>query len=400
MFKLAEEKKIPDINIGLVGHVDHGKTTLTEALTGKWADTHSEEKKRGITIRLGYADANFYKCKKCDIYCNTPKCPKCFGNAEYLRTVSFVDLPGHETLMATVLSGASLMDAAILLISANEKCPQPQTMEHLICLEAVGIKNVVIVQNKIDLVSKEDAKKNYEQIKEFIKGTSIENAPIVPISAQKRINVDKLIEILQGLPESQKDEKSENLLIYTARSFDVNKPGIKIKNMKGGILGGTVLRGTLKKGDEIEIRPEINGKTITTKVIGIQQSGYDLEEGTPGGLVGIMTNLDPSICRSDGLSGYVLGKNLPPTWKQIKVDLNLIKRKMDVETNIKTNDSIMITSGVSKTVGVVKSERDSDIGKTVEFDLRIPICAEKGSIVTASKLINGRWYLVGYGKII
>src|SRR6185295_13743945 len=103
------EKLLPEVNIGLVGHVDHGKTSLTQALTGKWTDTHSEELKRGITIRLGYADVIFYFCEACKLYSNTSKCKKCFSDAAPKRAVSFIDAPGHETLMATVLSGASLM---------------------------------------------------------------------------------------------------------------------------------------------------------------------------------------------------------------------------------------------------------------------------------------------------
>ena len=123
-----------EINIGMVGHVDHGKTTLTQALTGKWTDQHSEELKRGISIKLGYADAEFYRVTDKDnvTYTSEPNL-KNFKNTknEHLRTVSFVDAPGHETLMAVMLSGAAIMDAAILIIAANEKCPQPQTREHL-----------------------------------------------------------------------------------------------------------------------------------------------------------------------------------------------------------------------------------------------------------------------------
>ena len=107
--------KQPEVNIGLVGHVDHGKTTLTKTLSGVWTDRHSEEVKRGISIRLGYADCAFYKCKACpepDGYGTTDMCPSCGGKAELQRVVSFVDAPGHETLMATVLSGAALMDGA------------------------------------------------------------------------------------------------------------------------------------------------------------------------------------------------------------------------------------------------------------------------------------------------
>src|SRR3989338_7865733 len=163
----------PAINIGMVGHVDHGKTTLLERLSGKWTDTHSEELKRGITIRLGYADIIFRKCEKCEgdkKYTAKEECPACGSKTAAVRKVSFVDAPGHESLMATMLAGATIMDGALLLVAANEECPQPQTREHLMALEILGIKSLVIVQNKIDLVDEEKALKNYEQIKNFVKG--------------------------------------------------------------------------------------------------------------------------------------------------------------------------------------------------------------------------------------
>ncbi|MCR4369354.1 MAG: GTP-binding protein, partial [archaeon] len=159
-----------EINIGLIGHVDHGKTSLVKALTGKWADTHSEELKQGISIRLGYADATFYKCDKQnepECYNATGKCDGT-GKAIELRRVSFVDAPGHETLMATMLSGAALMNGAILVVAANEKCPQPRTAEHLMALGVSGVKNVVVAQNKIDLVDMQRAKQSHEEIQKFL----------------------------------------------------------------------------------------------------------------------------------------------------------------------------------------------------------------------------------------
>ena len=199
----------PEINIGMIGHVDHGKTTLTQRLTGKWTDEHSEELKRGISIKLGYADTAFYKCPNCkepQCYCNNNKCPSCDSPAELLRVVSFVDAPGHETLMAIMLSGAAIMDGAVLVIAANEHCPQPQTREHLTALDISGIKNIVIVQNKIDLVSEKNAIKNYEQILKFTKGTCAEGAPIVPISAHQDINIDVLIKAMHDhIPTPERD---------------------------------------------------------------------------------------------------------------------------------------------------------------------------------------------------
>ena len=248
-------KELEGVNIGLFGHVDHGKTTIVEALTGKWADVHSEEMKRGITIRLGYADITVYKCPKCkkpNCYSTSSKCPTCFGDTEPQRIISFVDAPGHNALMATVLSGAALIDGALLIISANEECPQPQTAEHLMALNIVGIKNIIIVQNKIDLVTEEEVLENYKQIKEFVKGTVAENAPIIPISAIQRVNIDALIEAIEeNIPTPKRDLKAEPKM-FVARSFDVNKPGTPIDKIVGGVVGGSLVKGEFKVGDKIE----------------------------------------------------------------------------------------------------------------------------------------------------
>jgi len=220
--------------------VDHGKSTLLLKLSGRWTDTHSEEIKRGITIKLGYADATLYHCPEHGATGKQPCCAK----ATPTRTVSFIDAPGHETLMATMLSGAAIMDGALLLITANEECPQPQTKEHLMALEIIGVKNIIIIQNKIDLVSKEDALKNYKQIKEFLKGTFAENAPVIPVSAQQEINLDKILEQLVAFEIPKRDADS-NPIFVVARSFDINKPGTDIKNLHGGVLGGILKKGKL-----------------------------------------------------------------------------------------------------------------------------------------------------------
>lgn len=400
---------VPEVNIGLVGHVDHGKTTLTSALSGKWTDTHSEEKRRGITIRLGYADMTVYKCKKCKgtaCWCSTKKCPKCFSDAEPVRTVSFVDAPGHETLMTTVLSGASLMDGAVLVISAHEDCPQPQTREHLSALNIVGIENVIIVQNKIDLVTEEDARKNYKQIKEFLKGTVAEDAPIIPVSAKHNINIDALIETIQkNIKTPKRDEKKPPKMLL-ARSFDVNKPSTPVKKLMGGVLGGSLLEGTLKVGDEVEIRPgiKIDDKytPLKTKVTGLQKSMVDMKKLTPGGLAGVLTELDPAIVKSDRIAGNILGypDKLPPVLDEIKIKENLLKRvvgtKKELEIEpVKVNDVLMLTVGVVRTVGTVKKVK----GGVITLNLKIPICANKKDRVAISKQIKGRWRLIGWGEL-
>ena len=150
---MAKKRQLPgqpEVNIGMVGHVDHGKTTLTQALSGTWTDTHSEERKRGISIKLGYADTAFYRTKKGDSYAMGKRPDGKDDDAkELLRAVSFVDAPGHETLMAVMISGSSIMDGALLLVAANEQCPQPQTREHLMALEIAGIENIVVFRTRL-----------------------------------------------------------------------------------------------------------------------------------------------------------------------------------------------------------------------------------------------------------
>lgn len=401
---------IPHLNLGMIGHVDHGKTTLTEALSGTWTDRHSEELRRGVSIRLGYADTVFRKCKECDYYTVENECPKCSGETEALRKISFVDAPGHETLMATMLSGAAIMDGAVLVIAADEPCPQPQTKEHLKGLEIIGVENVVVVQNKIDLVSREEVKKNYRQIKDFLKGTIAENSPIIPISAVHGANIDKVIEAVKDeIPIPERD-LSKPPRMHVARSFDVNKPGTKPRDLVGGIVGGTLSWGKWKVGDEIEICPgvqvERKGRSfwepLRSEVVSLQEGNEKVEEALPGGLVGVGTKFDPSYTKSDNLVGSVAGKpgTLPEPVNEMEIEANLLDRVvgMDEEKKVeplRTNESLMLNVGTATSVGTVTSARDSE----AEIKLKLPVCLGGGNRVAISRRISGRWRLIGYGLI-
>lgn len=399
----------PSVNIGLIGHVDHGKTTLTERFSGVWTDTHSEELKRGITIRLGYADAVFYKCKKCG-YTMKAKCPKCGEEAEAARKVSFIDAPGHESLMATMIAGSAIMDGAILLIAANEDCPQPQTMEHLKTLEITGVENVVIVQNKIDLVSQEQALANYEQIKKFVKGTAYEKAPIIPISAKLNVNIDVLIENIEKIIKTPKRDDKKDPLMLVARSFDINKPGCDPNDLVGGILGGAIKQGMLKEGDEIEIKPgrkveernQLEWRPLVTKIREMKTGGQRVDVLRPGGSVALMTGLDPTLVKSDSLSGSVVGLKgkLPPVFKTLTMELHLLERvvgskEKTVVEPIKDKEILMLNVNSAATVGVVSAVSK----KEVACALKLPVCAQVGSRVTISRRIGNRFRLIGYGII-
>lgn len=403
----------PEVNIGLVGHVDHGKTTLVSRLSGKWTDEHSEEIKRGITIRLGYANAIFYKCPKCkdDCYVTSATCPKCQSVCKPLRKVSFIDAPGHETLMATMLSGAAIMDGALLLIAANEECPQPQTKEHLMALNIIGIKNIVIIQNKIDLVSEEDAIKNYEQIKEFVKGTIAENAPIIPMSAQHNVNMSVVIQAIEDVIKTPKRNLDKDPLMFVARSFDVNRPGTKIPKLNGGVLGGALKQGKFKVDDEIEIKPglrkEKEGKLvyepITTKIIGLNTGNESVENVTPGGSVGILTMLDPSIVKSDSLVGNAVGLKgkVPDVWYEFNLEPHLLERVVGVKDEllvdpIKEREILMLNVNSSATIGIVGKISKGKFHAV----LKIPVCCNKNDRVTISRKLGDRWRLIGWGKIL
>jgi translation initiation factor 2 subunit 3 len=401
--------KQPEVNIGLVGHVDHGKTTLTQALTGEWTDRHSEEKKRGISIKLGYADSAFYRCPGVE----PPECftvdPKCANGdaAKFVRAVSFVDAPGHETLMETMLSGAAIMDGALLIVAANEHVPQPQTREHLYALDIIGVRKVVVAQNKIDLVTSEAAEENYGEIVEFLKSSPIAGAPIVPISANHRVNIDALIEAIETtIPTPERDPKKSPLM-YVARSFDINRPGTRPKDLRGGVLGGSLLQGRLKLGEEIEIRPGpsegANGhaESLTTTVTSIVSGGQEWDELRPGGLAAVGTSLDPSLAKGDGLTGRLIGTagTLPPVSQKIRIKATLLDRVMGAQREIKvekirTSEILAVTVGTTIAAGKVTSAR----GDEIELSLNRSVTVFPGSRVAISRKITA-WRLIGYGIV-
>ncbi|WP_266078873.1 translation initiation factor IF-2 subunit gamma [Haladaptatus caseinilyticus] len=401
----------PEVNIGLVGHVDHGKTTLVQALSGEWTDQHSEEMKRGISIRLGYADATFRQCPGVDApecYTVDETCPD-GSDSEPIRTVSFVDAPGHETLMATMLSGASLMDGAVLVVSATETVPQAQTEEHLMALDIIGIENIVIAQNKIDLVDRDRVERNYEQIQEFVEGTVAEDAPVVPISAQQEVNIDLLMQAIEEeIPTPERDPEDDPQM-YVARSFDINRPGTTWDKLTGGVLGGSLVQGKLTDGDELELRPgrEIDegGQThwepIETDVRSLQAGGEMVDEVTPGGLLGVGTGLDPSYTKGDALAGQVAGTpgSLPPTWEQFTMKIDLLDRLVGLDDEeideISTGEPLMLTVGTATTVGSVTSARDGEC----EVALKRPVCAPEGAKIAINRRIGARWRLIGIGTL-
>jgi len=394
---------LPTINVGIVGHIDHGKTTLLSKLSGKWTDTHSQELKRGITIKLGYSDS-IIKIDKDGKYISKKDI-----EGKPVRYLTFVDAPGHEMLMATMLSGAAIMDAAILVVAANEGI-KPQTMEHLVALQAKKIKHVIIVQNKIDLVTKEQALESYKKIKEFVKGTIAENSPIIPVSAQQEINLDKVLETLCKIEVPERNTKDKPLFLI-ARSFDINRPGTTLKELHGGVLGGALKQGILKIGDEIEIKPGYTYKkqnqfyyqTVKTKIVSMHKGEHAITEATPGGSLAIETELDTSLTKADALSGCIASTtgNLAEITSTINVKYTLFQEVFGTGAHEKVgtliaSEPLMLSVNTSTTVGTVKKIK----GNEVELNLKIPIVPIKGETIGIARNINSHWRLIGFGDIL
>jgi translation initiation factor 2 subunit 3 len=349
------------INIGTIGHVAHGKSTVVKSISGVQPLRFKQEFERNITIKLGYANAKIYKC-------DNPACPrpgnyKSFGSGTEARPycdrdgcgsrmtiqrhVSFVDCPGHDILMATMLNGAAVMDAALLLIAGNEGCPQPQTSEHLAAIEIMKLQNILILQNKIDLVKERDAALQYDEIQNFIRGTIADGAPIIPISAQSKYNIDAVCEyICTKIPVPLRDFTSSPELIVI-RSFDVNKPGCDVDNLQGGVAGGSILRGVLRLEQEIEIRPgqikklddgSFSCEPIRSRVVTLNTESNELQFAVPGGLIGVGLKVDPTLTRADRLVGHVIGVpgQLPQIFAEIEINFYLLRKLLGVKEEKKT----------------------------------------------------------------
>lgn len=404
----------PEVNVGTLGHVDNGKSTIVQAITGIWPARHSEELKRGITIRIGYADAAIYRCPQCEEpfnYTSKEVCPRCGSKTEFVRALSFIDCPGHHSLMVTMLSGAALFDGALFVVDARHSFPQPQDREHLQAAFIMGVENLIFVQNKIDLVSKERALENYEEIKEYVKGTIVEDSPIIPVSGQHSVGIESLLWAVEKFIPTPKRDLSKPFQMPILRSFDVNPPGTPGNKIVGGVIGGSIIQGVVRVGDEIEIAPGVPERgepgakysSLITEVVNIKAGGRDVEEAKSGGLTGIETKLDPALTKSDGMTGNMAGApgTLPPTRYEVSLDYELFEfvvgaREKDKVAPISVNEPLVLNIYSAVTSGVV-TKRTSD---RVEIKLTRPVVAVEGDKAAISRKIGVAWRLIGYGKIV
>ena len=412
---------------------------------------------RNITIKLGYANAKIYKAaplppkeeskeeegkeegttadnnviipgttypmytSRGSSHADTFTDPKTNVTYHLRRHISFVDCPGHDILMATMLNGAAVMDGALLLVAGNETCPQPQTSEHLAAVEIMRLKNIIILQNKVDLVKMDAALAQQEQIRKFVVGTVADSAPILPISAVLKYNVDLVCEYLvHKIPVPVRDFTSVPRLIVI-RSFDVNKPGQDVSNLQGGVAGGSILQGVLRVDDEIEVRPGIvtkkenaegGGTTVVcspifSRISSLYAESNDLQYAVPGGLIGVGTRIDPTLTRADRLVGQVLGLRgkLPEVFAEIEISYYLLRRLLGVKTSdggkqakvqkLSKGEILMVNIGSTGTGGKVEGAK-SDLAK---ISLTQPVCTQEGEKIALSRRVDKHWRLIGWGEI-
>jgi len=414
-FDLNEiQKSQPILNIGTLGHVSHGKSTIVKQTSGKRPQQFSDEQVRNITIQLGYANVKIFSCTQCDIYETSPgetstkHCGICKSEMSLRLHFSYIDSPGHQAYMSTMLNGTAVMDAAIIVIGANEKIPQPQTAEHLIAAELMGITSGIVVLNKLDLVKKDDALRAHTSAKEIIKGTHLENSAFVPLCANYGFNLDILAREICKLPIPQRNLEAHPKMIVI-RSFDVSKSGAPAKEVKGGVAGGSLLQGTLHVGQEIEIRPGLifqkqnqTGDTvfvfkpIKTTVTSLFSEKTQLKLAIPGGLIGVGTKLDPALTKQNRLVGQIVGLNLPDVYDEIKLKYFAIPA-FQSDKPFQKGDKILLNVHSCEITAVVLMIQTK--AKTVIVRLSKPVCVDINDKVSVSKIVNQQWRLTGYATI-
>lgn len=386
-------------NLGTLGSVSDGKSEMIYQLTGGDQNNgirtqrDSREKKRNITIKAGYANIKIWKCEECfTLYSSKEslteyKCNNCnYNNCIINNHISFIDCPGHQELIETMMSSLSLMKGSIVIISVVEPLKQkPQLIQHLISAKISNLNKLIICMNKCDLVPINVVKERKLELDELLKKLDIKPLIIIPTSFTHRLGIDYLIKAINLFFSNNENDKTNKTLFKITRSFDINSPGINYEMIKGGCIGGSLISGSLNINDEVEINPGILTKNkdgrytcepIITKLLSFESDKIKLKSVEPGGLVGILTNIDPYYCKNDLLKGNIItpiGEALP-IYHDIKLKVNKIE-EFDGTWVPKNGDKIFLQIGNMFTEARI-SKITNDI---MLFQLMKPICVENNS---------------------
>jgi small GTP-binding protein len=406
----------PIMNLGTLGSVSDGKSTLIYNLTGKTTQTHSSEKERNITIKAGYANLKIWYCNECEIYSNTNSeplentCLECGNDCKQVHHISFVDSPGHQNLILTMMGSVSLMKGAIVVVSAAEPIKmKPQLIQHLAAAKLAKIEKLIICFNKLDLISKDTALERKEELDNLLEELDIKPYIIIPTSLSRGLGISNVLKYIMEVfnPEIiNKNVNTDKTFFRITRSFDINKPGIDWSMVKGGVIGGGLISGTLNINDEIEIRPGIISKNkdklvhqpIFTKVLSLETDKTKLNNIVPGGLIGIGTNIDSYYCKNDMLNGNVIGKvgELPPVYTEFELDYKELTEFDGVWSSPKNGDTVFLQIGHISVEGrLAKMNKNK-----MRFTLSKPVCVEENTSILVCRKDGGILKIVGYGLII
>ena len=396
----------PTVNIGVIGHVAHGKSTFTRSMTGVKTQKFSSEQERNITIHIGYANTKIFMDKNGNLHTTKSNITKLNDNEgipmTLIRHVSFVDCPGHEAFMSNMISGSAIMDSCVLVIASNDKIPQPQTYEHLQAVENVDIKNFIILQNKVDLIKEEENEQVHKDIKSFIKDSKAENAKIIPSSIQYNINKEEILKSLVQIPIFDRNINSPARMIII-RSFDINKAHTEYNKIMGGVVGGSLISGVLKKDDIVELRPGFiikdkdntyKFKPIISTVRSLQSDTSKMDYALPGGLIGICLDVDPSITKSNGMIGQMVGHigTLPDVYSALKLNYEELKRYDNIDETFKTNEELLISVNSMNINCKILAKKTRK--KWIKVQLDKPVCVLKDQKVAIFKNVGSKWLLV------
>jgi translation initiation factor 2 subunit 3 len=400
----------PTLNVGLIGHVSHGKSSICRAISGVKTQRHKKEKETNCTIKLGYTNAKIYSSDDGSISSGSSKsCAK--PGQELVQHISFVDCPGHDAFMTTMLGGSSLMDAALLVVAANDG-PQAQTAEHLMVMDITKMKHIAVLHNKTELIAPDKIQGSVASLREYIQGTVAKNAPIFPVSANLEQNIDAVCKFIASVPPKE-NQLEKAFLFATVRSFDVNIPGTVGANLRGAVFGGSIMQGKVQVGNKVEIRPgraewtQSGTWEVTpyqTTVLSLRSDTHNLGMAIPGGCVAIQTTLDPGLSRGDGFVGQLIGHSddMPTVYHELDMEVYLMRKTVshssDSKVKLRKEETIVLqiqTYSVPATVLKVRKTSDKK-KKVIRFRLSKPACANLGQVVAISRSDRR---LIGYGKI-
>jgi len=389
-------------------------STLTKSLSGIVTQRHSLEKINNKSIKLGYANLKIFKCQDCEkpkCYQSSKsnifelKCQYCEKNMELVKHVSIIDCPGHNIYMATMLNGACVMNNIILVSAVNNKnLPAQQTIEHVKVSEFQRLDVGLICVNKIDLVSKRTALKQIKKLREYVNRISIlKNCMIIPISANYNINTDVICEYIANIDEPKYDTNLP-LKMMIIRSFNGNRQNVKIKDMKGGIIGGTIISGKISVGDRIKILPGLISynndrwfyRPLESRVRSIKSEQNIINTAIPGGLIGIQLSIDPGYTVRDRLIGNII-QNMEHKYEyKIYDKIEIMLKKFDKTLDLSINDNVTLNCHASNIQAKIL---DKDNNK-LKLILKSPIYNDKNDTITLSQYQNLQMKIVGQCKIL